>query len=193
MYDLSGKIILLNAPPGAGKDTVAEAITRMSKATRLEFKDSLFRIAKSIANISNELWNSIYTRELKEQPSDLCFGLSPRDLLIKTSEEVVKPNFGVDFFGLDAAKKVEEVISGGAVFSDSGFVEETQSLIDKFGAENIFIVQFTGQGKTSFEGDSRNWLPVIKGVKTLITTNDERPEDCAERICKRVTEEAPRS
>jgi len=66
--------VVLNAPPNSGKDAIAE---HFSNYHHKEFKTALFDIAKAVAQISDERWNELYTRELKEVCTEELFGRSP--------------------------------------------------------------------------------------------------------------------
>ena len=171
-------VILLNAPPNAGKDEIAKILSRKLGLPHLEFKNKLFEIAKAISGLTEEQWDSIYTREDKEKPTELLFGLSPRQFMIKVSEEVIKPNFGKDYFGRVAA---EQAYGCGGVFSDSGFNQEAEEVVYKCGSDFVFVVQFERIG-CSFKGDSRDYLtsPHIKHY--LKTTNNGTLEKITEEI-----------
>jgi len=143
--------VVLNAPAGSGKDTVAE---HFSEHHHKEFKASLFDIAKSVAQISDKRWNELYSRELKEQPTDELFGRSPREHMIHTSEKLIKPVYGNDYFGKALCRSLEDGIN---IISDGGFKDEIQFLIDELGSENVLIIQIYRDG-CSFDNDSRNYV-----------------------------------
>jgi hypothetical protein len=185
-YPLAGHIVLLNAPAGAGKDTVAEYLCNHFGCLHRSFKAALFEVAQAISGTTQAQWDVWYTREGKEMPREELGGLSPRDYLIWASEVVVKPRHGQQHFGKIAAKGLDKdnLMRYGYVFSDSGFDEEVQPLIDKFGIDRIKVIQFTGQGKTNFAGDSRNFLTRRDGLAIMTTTND----DSVERIANDIVE-----
>ncbi len=199
MNILKGKVIIMNCPPNAGKDTITTSLCQVTGASHNEFKDHLFRCTATLFNVGLDWFKEVATNratketgyaaltvsykqylKLKEamgEPEkyrDFYDGssivLTPREALIYTSEVVMKPNFGIDYFGQAAAKNVNR--DKGSVFSDGGFNDELKPLIEEFGAENIFVVQFTREGADTFEGDSRNWVDIPQGVSCLRTTND---------------------
>jgi hypothetical protein len=147
-------IVILNGPAGSGKDSAATYLAGHG-FVHLEFKKKLFELTKSIYCISDKDWDKLYTRQNKETPSELLNGLSPRQALIKVSEEGIKPNFGKEYFGIAAAKSVRPNQMN--VFSDGGFAEELKPLITMYGPENILILQIYREG-CSFAGDSRNYV-----------------------------------
>lgn len=147
------KVIVLNGPPGSGKDTIAS----MLPLKHLEVKEPLFRQALALSCIDpDEWWNRYNDRELKELPWDKLGGLSIREFMIKISEEYVKPIFGEDFYGIEAGRSATKSEIG-AVFSDGGFQEEFDTICDYIGPENVLLVRLHRDGCT-FEGDSRSYL-----------------------------------
>jgi hypothetical protein len=176
MNPLSNKIVLLNAPKGAGKDTIADAMKAAWGTNTMAFKTALYECAYPLSECEDfdQFYFCCNVRELKEAPSTLFYGKSPRDFLIYVSENIVKPNFGEEFFGTKSAHSINFAqFESGVVFADSGFPEEVAPLMKKFGGENIFVVQFTGQGANDFSGDSRNFIEV-DGTHTIkmVQTND---------------------
>ena len=161
MSVMKNKILLLNSPSGGGKDTLGFEFAKNLGCVTRAFKESLYEIAYPMTKCNGygSFLHHCTDRELKETPSDLFRGYSPRGFLIHVSEDIIKPAFGQDFFGVKAAESIsEEDFEKGVVFTDGGFIEEVYPLIEKFGGDNVYIIQFCGQGKNSFEGDSRNWI-----------------------------------
>lgn len=168
-------IILLNAPARSGKDTLANEFLANDPETRLfSFKFPLFKLFCDTVNISYEDFISLYETEgWKDTPNDkYCNGKTPRSLLIHISENYIKPFFGKEYFGKELADSIEstELLKDTEftwIIPDSGFIEETYELVDKF-EDRVICVQFTRDGLT-FEGDSRNW------VETPITIKLDHP------------------
>lgn len=166
--------IALNGPPGVGKDVLAEALTSSTPIVSLvefreqiEFKKQLILLTCAIYNITPDVWEELYTREGKEKPLPVFGGLSPREALIHTSEQVIKPNFGRRYFGEHVAKYIKQVkdhsneigLVGAGIYisSDSGFHEELYPIIDELGTGNVLVVRLHREGYT-FAGDSRSYL-----------------------------------
>lgn len=155
------KIILFNSPPGSGKDFACEYLSQKEKVFHFEFKHSLFKITKAIYSISDDVWDEWYTREGKDIQRLELGGLSCRQALIEVSEEVIKPFYGKDWFGLSVVKQIvqlqKEYPNAIAVVSDCGFNSEVEALCEHFNVEDIWIVRIYAEGCT-YDGDSRSWI-----------------------------------
>jgi hypothetical protein len=188
------KTIILNAPPNAGKDTIAIALAAATGALHMEMKEHLYHVTASLFNVNRVMFENMTTdRERKERqtqlltlPMDrynqLCritgskpvrgvspnsvHAISPREALIYTSELVIKPAQGRDYFGKIANSNIQPC---GAVFSDGGFDDELTPIL--LGQEDVYIIKFDREG-CSWEGDSRSWLTPRSGVPELVTTNN---------------------
>lgn len=89
-------IIVLNAPPGAGKDTIAKRMAEASKVFKLaSMKEPMWDIAKAVLGSKYDEFVSLYNdRETKEKSCEFLGGLSPRQFFIHISEQWCKPLFG---------------------------------------------------------------------------------------------------
>ena len=180
------KIILLNGAAGTGKDAIAKYIEEQNPLTKQHsFKHALIKIAASIADIDIHQWENRYcVREFKEKPwdqlptmrymgnhfSSKCgFDYDPdshmsmREFLAFVSEIVVKPTLGLDFFGRAAIKHCDDHPMPVYVFSDSGFEAEAKVFVDS-GNYDVYVVKLH-RGDLTFDGDSRDYLPIDSGYK----------------------------
>tara|TARA_B100000700_G_C15008619_1_gene839845 strand:+ start:1288 stop:1920 length:633 start_codon:yes stop_codon:yes gene_type:complete len=195
MNNLDVKIVIENAPPKAGKDTVADKISydyrycgmnRFGKynVTTASFKEELIKIALCVSGIPLEEWNLRYTKD-KDTPWDKLGGLSQRQYLIKISEEWVKPVHGEKFFGDKVVQHIESnnhAVPSLYLIPDGGFEEEVLPLIDRFGAESILILQWEKEG-CSFENDSRDWILNYPEITRYIGENKQGElDDFADRF-----------
>lgn len=188
MKHVNGKVVLImNTPPGAGKDTLAgdddwcRRIGDMLLADyqidkggpfscdveHISFKSGMFDILSSVLHVgldfddANEFYDRYYDRCLKEQPWDKIGGMSPRQLMIFLSENFIKVVFGKNVFGKFSARLASSYVyaAGGTVcvFSDGGFAEEVNEVVKTVGAENVYVLQWEAEG-CSFDNDSRRYL-----------------------------------
>lgn len=148
-------IIIFNGPPGSGKDEAASYFKRRG-FKHLSFKYVLFKETVSFFGVDEEWFMNGYNdRSIKERPEDLLDGMSRREAMIYVSEEVTKPAFGQDIFGVHVASEVEDGVN--YAISDGGFVEELVPLINRVGAENMLLVQLTREG-CDYSSDSRRYF-----------------------------------
>lgn len=171
------KIIIANAPADAGKDEAIAYLKFTYGVHPFSFKTELKSLTLKLYCISEALWDSWYTRLGKELPREELGGLSCRQALIRVSEEIVKPNFGKDYFGRAEAVKLKAISEQGSIVaacSDGGFNEEINPMIATFGAENIYVLKIHRPYR-SFKGDSRNWIdhPEIPSYNYYNVQNDK--------------------
>jgi hypothetical protein len=173
------KVILLNGPPGSGKDTIGTLLHLAECGGLKSFKTQLIDIALRVSGVSWATWTSRYcNRELKETPWDKLGGLSQREYLIKISEDWVKPVHGEEYFGEAALANC--LGEGPFIFTDSGFPNEVQPFIDA--DMDVLIFRLERDGFT-FEGDSRDYLPDIPGTRAWhVELEDGKPEEAVETI-----------
>lgn len=156
-------VVILNGPPGCGKDTIAEEwllkshIASYSRYTK-SFKEPMYKVASAALGLKLEDFLEFYKdRNWKEKPRPEWGGRSVRDLMISTSEDYLKPMFGKNYMGTQAVNSIKsegrnhnDVI----LFTDGGFEAEVRELEKSF---NVVVVQVHRNG-CDFSGDSRNYI-----------------------------------
>lgn len=156
MKELPTVSIIFNGPPSTGKTDLCDALLRHfgdGIVRHQQFKHQLFYAVCEHYGISYSELMLNYTEEKKNIPLEVLENQSPRQAMIFVSENIIKPRYGRDYFGQQAAKSIEEGRIN--VFSDGGFVEEMKPVYDA--SDHFLIVQLYRDGCT-FEGDSRSYI-----------------------------------
>jgi hypothetical protein len=87
--------------------------------------------------------------------------------MIHTSEELIKPIYGKEYFGKALCMSLGEGIN---IISDGGFHEELNAVKNFVGIENVVVIRIHRIGY-SFIDDSRDWL-YNTGCKEFDVYND---------------------
>lgn len=179
------KVIILNAPPSAGKDIAADWIVEEFDAQHLRFKDQLYRVAAKMAGIPlTRMVTLASDRDYKEKPARFFrVGgkfVSPRQWLIHCSESIVKPLLGKDYFGKSLAESIERDL---VVASDGGFQEELVPVLTA--GHDVYVLRIERKGYT-FEGDSRNYFDISPAYRTILIENNGTLEQYKNKILNTV-------
>lgn len=170
-------VIILNGPPGCGKDTLANQLTKaIDGSISSRFKNVLYRRMAEKHNLELDYVIAMCNdRDLKDITSELFDGLSPRQELINISENEIKVQFGQEGVAAKTLMDMLDIEDYGRktfVFSDGGFAAEVKLLkrvLKRYGLLNFILVRIVKDGCT-FEGDSRNF---IDNPDIIITNNDD--------------------
>lgn len=164
------KIVLLNAPPSSGKDFGADFIVNNFKGAK---KDKFARVLKerTHALYGFPSRGHDYYEAVKNKPNKDFYDLTPRQAYINVSELYFKPVHGNSIFGNILADELDRYAWEIVVISDSGFVEEAQVLINKYGKENVILIQIERDG-CDFNNDSRNYIDLGSDICTTLVSND---------------------
>ena len=83
------RAVILNGPPGSGKDTLADAFASAFSTERRAFKDGLIDLTADLLLVDRDWFRLVCAdRDEKETPKEQLGGRSPRQALIYVSEEV---------------------------------------------------------------------------------------------------------
>lgn len=163
--------IVLNGPPGSGKDFAADFIAKNFSFTHKEFKEPLYKMAGALADFcgmgSKGFLMAVESRYFKDQADCTLANRTPREAMIAVSENMIKPVFGADVFGQLAAAEVLKA-AGDVVFSDGGFNEEVAALGSA--GIDVFIIKLRRDG-CDFSNDSRDYID-IPGIEPYWIDNN---------------------
>lgn len=173
---MTKKIILFNGCPSSGKDWASKYLLNKYQDNNkgLIFKtDKFARVLKERTHaLYGFSWKPHDFYELvKEVPTEDFMGLTPRQAYINVSEIYFKQVHGKDVFGKILAKEIDKYKWDVLFITDSGFIEEAEVLINKYGEENVILVRIYRDGY-SFKGDSRNYLDFSNRICSTNITND---------------------
>lgn len=163
--------VIFNGPPNSGKDFICDSLILNSQGgnvKKVEFKKRLYKLVMAIYGIPENDFFSIYSdRTKKEQPMEIFGGLSIRQAMIKVSEYVIKPHFGLDYFGEAASS---ELVDGLNVFPDGGFVSEFNSIHRD--SDLMLIIRIHADG-CNFDNDSRSYIEGYRDAVEFDVFNDK--------------------
>lgn len=169
------KVILINGPPRAGKDSAGKIIRKkLPDAEIAKFAGPLKRMTHAMYNLPATL-DPEHFEDVKDEPRPEFYGKTPRQAYIFTSEGIIKPSFGADFFGKLMLRTLWRRYQAGyrlIAVTDSGFAPEAVPAIDLVGADNCLLIRILGEGRgKTFAGDSRSYID-LPSVKTIEIAND---------------------
>lgn len=145
------KVVILNGPPGVGKDTLGSYLCELGYE-KAEFKESLYESTAFHCDIDINLLKRIASnRDTKDKPSFWLRGATPREALIHVSENIMKPKYGSRVFGETLAEICHNYTH--VVVTDGGFKEEMQAVED---SHELIVIRLHRNGCT-FDGDSRSY------------------------------------
>lgn len=146
-------IVYLNGPPGCGKDTLVSQLVPYLRFRHLKFAAPLKR---AVAGLLDVTMSEIEAR--KDQPLRMFNEDTIRKVLIRMSEEFLKPTYSADIFGKlfwqDAKNSAVNLI----IASDCGFFEEVERVIYNNSKEKCLLIRIHRTG-CDFTDDSRSYLP----------------------------------
>lgn len=176
------KVIILNGPPGCGKDVISDALIDLDNSfLKDSFKSPLLR---DTANFFSIPYSELVARNNIRDLKDVKFFLynnemwSVREMLIHTSESIVKPQRGKDHYGRLKGYEWEHSVYN-VVVSDGGFAEEISAVCEIVGKDNVSVLRLHRKG-FDFSKDSRSYIEagsVPCSVSDFWLTSGEPIED----------------
>lgn len=153
------KIVLLNAPPRAGKNTSASLLqAAFPNCGVIGFSHHLKRMVHGIY-MGHRGWllDPDHYDAVKEIPNPNFDGLTPRQAYVHYSENVIKPLHGDEWFGEKFCQTVNDTKYDMIAVPDSGFRKEAERAVREFGADNMLLIHLYKAG-CSYAGDSRGYI-----------------------------------
>lgn len=169
-------VIILNGPKFSGKDTLCNLLLKLFPgAIHARFKDVLYQYSYELwelektQKITLDQWIEICNiPTLKDVPVEWLLTedgkvISPRQALIHVSEDIIKKEYGEDGVAYLTVLRLKELYPDYDkqmfIFSDGGFNNEIQSLINDFNIKrkSLTVVRIDRKG-CSFAGDSREYI-----------------------------------
>lgn len=152
------KIILLNGPPGCGKDFAGQILMDLLP------KSVVMKFATEVKHMTHRAYGlgdieADHFEDHKDVGIASFRGRSPRDAYIQMSEGFMKPLHGEWIFGHILKNQIlwrSDQFST-AIITDSGFAKEAEVLIREFGADNVQLIRIHREGH-DFSSDSRSYL-----------------------------------
>lgn len=172
------RVLLINGPPGAGKDAAAHAITiAHNHIHRERFSDPLKNSICSWIGVIRGSEHEAWLERNKEIPAQALAGLSYREAQIDLSEKYLKPLYGNDCFGrwmydrLVYLHELHDRIKQDTftVIPDSGFSNEAEPLL-ALSNTKLALMQVHRPGH-DFSKDSRSYIE-LPGVHTFALYNN---------------------
>lgn len=173
------KILILNGPPGSGKDAIAQRLD----LPVFKMADHLRNIVMAWCDLPNT--NIVYERSksMKVAPG----GKTLREFMIWVSETLVKPHLGEHYFSdylckqiLDHTQTTSHKLNQDVVIVDVGFDEEVETLCEQFGSDNLVLCRVFRDGCT-FDNDSRDYIHPVGGMEHFWVHNEEGELDLTVR------------
>ncbi len=146
------KVLLINAPPHAGKDTAAAAIRRYNNVTRdiiLErFSMPLKRAFAGTMGLSCDALGTVEPWERRKEQRIDVLGVSYRDWQIVMSQNFMKPLCGEDIFARLLWERIAifERTPLLIIIPDCGFQVEADYLIERMKPEDVFLLRIERAG-----------------------------------------------
>jgi len=186
------QILLINGPPRCGKDTLGSAVVDAVNLRRATGQPSLpearrFKFATALKETAHRAYLACPPGEgedafesRKDVPCPEFFGRTPREVYIAVSERLMKPLHGPRVLGdmlaesIDLYRERANAADMLAVVTDSGFREEAEVLVDRYGAPAVRQVLLWRPGCT-FAGDSRSYVDLDLPRTQVLALRNEGP------------------
>ena len=135
---MTKRVVFLNAPPRAGKDSLCDYAVAQWPFYAMKFAAPIRRAVRAQWDLTDE---EIAAFEADKDAPRVIFGdRSYRRVLIDYSEQYIKPMFGSRTFGRQAAREAYKANGRPIIFSDAGFTPEEQAFIDNYDMDAQYLI-----------------------------------------------------
>ena len=187
------KIIILNGPPGSGKDLIGAALVNAACWNVLAFKGGIYDALQALSDTAgSDLYSNLVRdyddRDFKELKGHLVPDMSIRDIMIHTSEVCMKQLFGPNVFGMILATKM--VPGFNYAITDGGFEDEINALTNTvFETHDVVVFRILRHDYT-FAKDSRRYVtPGLTNCPVFDLVHYENQTDFAVKTINMIMEE----
>lgn len=155
------KIIILNGCPGSGKDTIADYLVKNYNYKTIAFKDSAYKAVYEHFELTEKEYMSLYNdRSLKDEPTELLKGYTPRSAMQYVIEQVKKPQFGRDYLAKKTIEIIKKDVYNNYVISDLGLDEE-EIAVHYYLKEEEYQIIYIDRTGYDFSKDTRSKRQII--------------------------------
>lgn len=181
------KFILLNGPPGCGKDTAAAQLIPYLKFSHLKFAAPIKRMAAALLQC-DQRWIE-QNKDTFIMPLGYDVKITLRQFLIDLSEKFFKPLYGPEVFAHLLWGEVKKSSSKLFVISDCGFQGEVTRLVSNAGVKNCILYRLHRDGH-DFTNDSRSYINIPETPSRDIP-NNLTPHDLTMRVLYGIIKQWP--
>lgn len=172
---MNKKAIILNGPPGSGKDTAVKAIQSMIALEGKWMTCKHNKFSEGMKKAVHALYGLFHSPEalesegLKDKPHSDLFGATPREEYIAMFHYLEQRHSSAVLGMLMEQEMRRQTKIDVHLLSDGGRVPEIEPIISYIGAKNLCIIEIHAPGKT-FVGDIRGYIgDTIKHLYPKVT------------------------
>lgn len=179
------KIILVNGPPGSGKDTIGWDIMEWinDNAYPMMGYISIEKLALPLRKIVFALAEGELDIEQDKDKQVMFGGLTPRKIMQSASEDWLKRLAGPNVFAELLSQRIDthyviydHIEHHYVVVTDCGFQTEVDYIVDKYGEDNVYLIRMMREG-CNFIGDTREFTSIPKRSHFATITNNGSYDD----------------
>lgn len=176
-------IILMNGPPGSGKDMAATFFKKdLPNSAELKMSKPLKDAFRAMFNFG-DIQSRTMLNETKDRVHNSLGGMTPREVQIELYE-FMRHHFGGDILAQAFIREVEATPANYFIVTDGGMQAEDNCVVNHFGRDNVKCIQLSRPG-CNFNKDSRSYLDCDALGIDCISINNEHELDMYRRQLQR--------